>query len=584
MTTESNGRTPHPHDDTDSLMADDPRDRFVDVYLAAQLGNEQPPDLQARILAALQPGLARETDTRPDPTIATNKELTVTPTELNRFHASGWRIGLTMAATLLVAALLGAVMWLAPTDTGDNTSHPQNPGPAAQPGPDDAAPPQPQPEPETAEWTPPVYQQTADTPVLAGNRVVNPRTGQDLGPIAEMDGYIYLRPVAGYPGIFRNAEIWVDAVASKVIRREAESYPTPGKVWCFDGITYRFARTATGPKLMATRDNKVIWTVDAQPAATWARLTWCDTKWITFEDGYDCRLLDCATGKTLQRVEGCTISDVMAVPDSDNLLLVVNQDWAARIERRAPDGTAVWSHELEWADAGGSMGGARLMIRPASGATAASLIVCGWEPISDSGVAVECLALADGKAIWSGRCANLGVPHSKYSHSAYSVLRGDNLCVVSQAAGGTFVETRRLGDGESLTRYGPNSGLKYELERVNQAAKSITVYELGEPVSGAGQAGPHFMGRSIIRSATVTDAMRLSDLCDRLCDVQEQPERQDGAGTNWGAHIEASGVKLDMWIRPAEGWTTIHTSSGQTAIPIDGPSMQKMLHIAFSKD
>jgi hypothetical protein len=49
----------------------------------------------------------------------------------------------------------------------------------------------------------------------------------------------------------------------------------------------------------------------------------------------------------------------------------------------------------------------------------------------------------------------LGVPHSKYWHKVYSKIQDDKLVVVSQAAGGNFIETLTLGDGKQVTRNTP---------------------------------------------------------------------------------------------------------------------------------
>lgn len=78
-----------------------------------------------------------------------------------------------------------------------------------------------------------------------------------------------------------------------------------------------------------------------------------------------------------------------------------------------------------------------------------------WGNIEDSGVKVTMHSLANAKPVWTHQCEALGVPHSKYWHKVYAKVQDDKLVVVSQAAGGNFVETLTLSDGKQFTRHTP---------------------------------------------------------------------------------------------------------------------------------
>ncbi|CAG0957088.1 hypothetical protein PLCT2_00535 [Planctomycetaceae bacterium] len=77
-----------------------------------------------------------------------------------------------------------------------------------------------------------------------------------------------------------------------------------------------------------------------------------------------------------------------------------------------------------------------------------------WGNIEDSGVKVT-LFSSEGKPAWTHECEALGVPHSKYWHKVYAKVQDDKLVVVSQAAGGNFIETLTLSDGKQFTRHKP---------------------------------------------------------------------------------------------------------------------------------
>ncbi len=78
-----------------------------------------------------------------------------------------------------------------------------------------------------------------------------------------------------------------------------------------------------------------------------------------------------------------------------------------------------------------------------------------WGPISDSGVKVSLYPYESAKPTWTHDCEALGVPHSKYWHQVYAQVRQDKLVVVSQAAGGNFIETLSLSDGKQIARHMP---------------------------------------------------------------------------------------------------------------------------------
>ena len=78
-----------------------------------------------------------------------------------------------------------------------------------------------------------------------------------------------------------------------------------------------------------------------------------------------------------------------------------------------------------------------------------------WGNIEDSGVKVTLHSYESAKPVWTHQCEALGVPHSKYWHRVYAKVQDDKLVVVSQAAGGNFVETLTLSDGKQFTRLTP---------------------------------------------------------------------------------------------------------------------------------
>jgi outer membrane protein assembly factor BamB len=71
---------------------------------------------------------------------------------------------------------------------------------------------------------------------------------------------------------------------------------------------------------------------------------------------------------------------------------------------------------------------------------------------ADSGADLIRIDSSTGKIVWEASASELGVGHSKYSHSVYLEPRGDELVVVSQAAGGSFVELRKMADGSLIRR------------------------------------------------------------------------------------------------------------------------------------
>jgi outer membrane protein assembly factor BamB len=80
------------------------------------------------------------------------------------------------------------------------------------------------------------------------------------------------------------------------------------------------------------------------------------------------------------------------------------------------------------------------------------VVAFSYGPISDSGVRLTRLNAATGKVVWRANCAPLGVPHSRYWHTAAAIVEGDRLRVTSWGAAGTFVEVLDLQTGKQLRR------------------------------------------------------------------------------------------------------------------------------------
>ncbi|MGE0431991.1 MAG: hypothetical protein AB7S36_07015 [Planctomycetota bacterium] len=555
----------------------DVRDGFVDAYLARQLAGEQPPDLRARILAAVrqrgrmavsEPEHSDDDDADHTPIHHPNRETThMKPTPASRTHeTSGWWIGLTLAATLMVAALLGAVMWSADRnhDDGDGSDA----GPAAQPRGDEN---RPKPPVDPSAFTPPAYARSADIPVLAHNRLINPQTGEDLGTIDGVDPYTCAQPVRGFPGIYRTDEMWIDVVARRVIRRESDVRPKPGSEWCIDGISYRFDRTADEPGLVAERDGKPVWRIVTNPSTSYLQVSRVG-EWLAVWDGAESRLVEPHTGGVVQRLEKATFVDAVRVPDSDHLLVALMTDRTLHVERRAADGRAEWKAAVP--DASGSMSGARLLCL--DGGTRG--VVAGWHQMAVSGVTLQCLALTTGESVWAKRSMSLGVSHSKYRHDAYVLqTAADQLCVVSQASSGSFVELHRTSTGECLTRTGQNDTLGYVLKQLADAG-AVTVFSLGEHRQPGPQGGAmHVMDRMVKRRVPVTDADQLTAVRALLCTPRATPLAETTTVREYGAQIEGAGESVVMWIHPADGWMTVRHANEETAVAIDGPAMHKLL-------
>ncbi|MBI3270092.1 MAG: PQQ-binding-like beta-propeller repeat protein [Planctomycetes bacterium] len=129
-----------------------------------------------------------------------------------------------------------------------------------------------------------------------------------------------------------------------------------------------------------------------------------------------------------------------AWPQEDGFIVVTER----RIARLDPHGSALWESDAAKAD---DSDGAEVVPLPGG-----DLLVYTWCRLADSGVAVARVRATDGKAAWRSICAALGVPHSKYWHRPYVQVRGDQAIVVSQGAGGDFIEILALDSGKQLSR------------------------------------------------------------------------------------------------------------------------------------
>ena len=82
---------------------------------------------------------------------------------------------------------------------------------------------------------------------------------------------------------------------------------------------------------------------------------------------------------------------------------------------------------------------------------------------ADSGVTLIRFSVTDGSTVrWRARISSLGVGHSVYSQYVYGEVRGAEILVVSQAAGGDFVEVRNLATGAFQRRWCYRQGQRCE--------------------------------------------------------------------------------------------------------------------------
>jgi outer membrane protein assembly factor BamB len=80
------------------------------------------------------------------------------------------------------------------------------------------------------------------------------------------------------------------------------------------------------------------------------------------------------------------------------------------------------------------------------------LVIANYGQIDDSGVDVMRIHGHNGAPVWRAQVRGLGVTHSKYEQLVYIEARGDALFVISQAAGGEFIEQLALPTGQSQLR------------------------------------------------------------------------------------------------------------------------------------
>jgi outer membrane protein assembly factor BamB len=117
------------------------------------------------------------------------------------------------------------------------------------------------------------------------------------------------------------------------------------------------------------------------------------------------------------------------VPIGNGWLVVTDK----RVARLDAKGSVVW--ELPGFENDFVMG-TGILVLPGGDA-----LVYNHGAISDSGVELLRVGLADGKVRWRRRADPLGVGHSKYRHQAYVVrIPGDELAVVSQGSYGSWIE------------------------------------------------------------------------------------------------------------------------------------------------
>jgi len=80
------------------------------------------------------------------------------------------------------------------------------------------------------------------------------------------------------------------------------------------------------------------------------------------------------------------------------------------------------------------------------------LLVYGYGPISDSGIELRRLRIADGKVLWTARCASLRVAHSQYLQMVVLREVDNDLLVLSRGAR-DFFEVRDLSTGAQRRRW-----------------------------------------------------------------------------------------------------------------------------------
>ena len=159
----------------------------------------------------------------------------------------------------------------------------------------------------------------------------------------------------------------------------------------------------------------------------------------THEDprGKGAALLVDRTGKVRHRFDRDVLDGRMQGKDR---VFLTNRD----VVRVAADGKVVWATafpKAAWPAGGGLLEG-----------LGGDLVAYLYGRISDSGVQVLRLDPKKGKALWSAKCAPLGVGHSKYRHRASVALEGGRLRVRSDGSAGSFTEVLDLRSGRRLER------------------------------------------------------------------------------------------------------------------------------------
>jgi outer membrane protein assembly factor BamB len=149
----------------------------------------------------------------------------------------------------------------------------------------------------------------------------------------------------------------------------------------------------------------------------------------------DCLLLD-RHGKVRHRFDRQVVAGTQ---EGDDRVFLSSRD----VVRLGPDKETRWKVRFEhhqWIAGGG-------LVRLPKG----ELLAFRYGCICDSGVDLIRLD-GSGKVVWQGRCAGLGVGHSKYEHKARVAVEGNHLRVTSVGSYGTFVEVLDLGLGKLLKR------------------------------------------------------------------------------------------------------------------------------------
>ncbi len=356
----------------------------------------------------------------------------------------------------------------------------------------------------------PVAPDSASYPVAVGNQWVNPDSGERVGTVEGADAFGWAAPVPGRPGVFRFGDLLADAQTGAKVGTAGEDVRIEeGAVVRYDADGKRLWSVTPAPPAGSVRPPDRVVVGDRVVVAGGTRLFGFDLGTgapIWESDGPGDRLhahgewvlaTSCAAGALPQgrflvarrardgqeawRLRLPDETDPDPIVDVGSLLLVRGErpggGWAKLV-----DGSGKAVHEFAEAvacvvPAGsgllvvGATGCARL--EPASkslwrvGAPAAGrgdhagavpagdgeMLVYTWNPIADSGVSVARIRLKDGSVVWKAHCDGLGVPHSKYWHRAYVELRGDRVLVVSQGAGGHFIDARDLRTGFRKTRH-----------------------------------------------------------------------------------------------------------------------------------